>query len=166
MNRPDRINFPIWKDEEVWGSGSPSGITQFYNIASPDPRLRKFRQPDDLEELQIEDSVVSVPIESAEFFRDRERRGLVTPARTPSDILKRGPLYVSSDFSDSQLQSPHDFRRSDGTTVLRSRDQRESEFSKIILDMRATVTKLSETRVRMEKLVSTCMAAYYEGNLD
>lgn len=43
------------------------------------------------------------------WFAERERRGLVTPARTPSDLMRRGPLYdpdASSSSSSSWGSTP------------------------------------------------------------
>eukprot|EP00439_Symbiodinium_sp_Y106_P081038 s367_g19.t3 len=42
------------------------------------------------------------PRRADEFLADRQRRGLITPAKTPSDILKRGPLFDP----DSDGRSP------------------------------------------------------------
>merc|ERR1719265_770793 len=39
--------------------------------------------------------------EAEAYFHDRERRGLLTPAQSPSDFMRRGPLYDPDDSSSS-----------------------------------------------------------------
>jgi len=103
MQRQDRINFPEINTEEIWGTvnrveetySSPDRINAFREEAFSSPPDFYSRTPiliSPIPEIRREEDVRS----SSNYFRDREFQGLITPAKTPSDILLRGPLYESS----------------------------------------------------------------------
>lgn len=99
MQRPDRINFPQVASEVLWeeiSSDTPSSFDGSNPFTNPSENGKFFRT--------LHTPLISSP-RSAErisspqvpqYFRDREYNDLVTPARTPSDILRRGPLYDST----------------------------------------------------------------------
>lgn len=114
QNRTDRINFPPVVDEELWKDVSPS--SKPFTV----PELACV--PMSPKNVSHETPVIATPHADSpcvnddnedNYFKRRELQGLITPARTPSDILYRGPLYASSSEEDcgevSRPTSPGSF---------------------------------------------------------
>lgn len=100
QNRKDRIHFPAVVPEELWGSvamreamygDQPPELTEFGTPPRGSCKTPKLLTPEE-----------SLRNDGGEYFRLRERMGLVTPPRTPSDILRRGPLFESEDSDSSR----------------------------------------------------------------
>ena len=113
MQRVDRINFPQVTSEELWSydpddcsnssecDASPAGLPNESNFI---PRIGTPL----LVSPQRVDFTKSPEIPS--YLYEREKHGLVTPAQTPSDILRRGPLYESTlSEADTEPTSGHAF---------------------------------------------------------
>ena len=93
--RTDRIHFPPVDPEALW-----KNVPDAPSPSTPSRCGTKLRQGT-IEQVPI----LSTPLQGSpalsdsqgrNYFKSRELAGLVTPARTPSDILLRGPLYVDS----------------------------------------------------------------------
>ena len=106
-NRSDRIHFPTVDADELW-----SGVKVNSPLISPVDE----EKTEPLFEIACTPIISSTPFSSSEedgveYLKHREREGLVTPAKTPNDILFRGPLFVGgvsdaeSDVSD-EINSP------------------------------------------------------------
>ena len=101
QERADRINFPSIDSELLWG-----GVCE----GSVDPTPRGVvTKPDMISTPSLgspdKDNLTILEKSGGGYFQDREKRGIVTPAKTPSDILRRGPLYAESDGSDLDQHS-------------------------------------------------------------
>lgn len=106
QSRTDRIDFPPIDSEELW-----DGVAVNSFIMSPVPA--SFRDSDykfpKTPVISLTPNPSSVrKTGSGNYFRERERDGMVTPARTPSDILFRGPLYVNSSCEEDSNESLHE----------------------------------------------------------
>ena len=109
QNRADRIHFPqvdsesLWKDvctSEVLLSPGRSNVSRITVEASNVAHSPLIITPgmDSPHCIHQEEQGVA-------YFKERERNGIVTPAKTPSDILRRGPLYAESSASDTDILS-------------------------------------------------------------
>lgn len=101
QTRTDRINYPLIDSEALWQGEAPeSGLSTPESKDSLATRIEMTDTP--ILVTPGKENISESGPTNGIYFRDRERRGLVTPARTPSDILLRGPLYAgSSDEDDS-----------------------------------------------------------------
>ncbi len=106
QTRKDRIQFPAVISSELWGTDALResvygeeimDVPKFGTPPSGTCKTPHLVTPDDLVHRGAE-----------EYFKTRERLGLVSPPRTPSDILRRGPLFESddSDSSEDRRQVP------------------------------------------------------------
>jgi hypothetical protein len=95
-NRQDRINFPPVDSESLWTGISPvrDEVKKRVPQVSTELCTPDICSPRDLSPCDVNSQGVN-------FFKARELAGLITPARTPSDILYRGPLYQSSSDEES-----------------------------------------------------------------
>jgi hypothetical protein len=97
MHRPDRIDFPCITSDELWEmvsednwspNASPRSVSGERSARLPVHRI--FETPTMMSPERI---TLTSSSEMPNYFRYREENNLVTPAQTPSDILRRGPLY-------------------------------------------------------------------------
>lgn len=103
QSRIDRIDFPPIASEELW-----DGVASQSFLMSPVPA--SFRDSDykftKTPVISLTPNPSSVrKTGNGDYFRERERDGMVTPAHTPSDILFRGPLYVNSSCEEDSNES-------------------------------------------------------------
>jgi hypothetical protein len=114
MQRPDRINFPQVASEELWEQVSNDTLSPVDSLSEGFGHAAKHASfsPVINTPLLVSPQMVG-HISSPEFpqyFRYRECNDLVTPARTPSDILRRGPLYDSTmSEAETEPTSAHAF---------------------------------------------------------
>lgn len=100
MQRPDRIDFPRVTSDELWekvsegtNSSSCSPLNTLNEAISKRGSVDALCTP---MVMSPERLILASSSEIPNYFRYREENNLVTPARTPSDILRRGPLYEST----------------------------------------------------------------------
>lgn len=95
QNRSDRIHFPQVSSHELWEC-----VDVGYGTQTPERvRLHGFGMKSSREGInEVHESVDFMS--QSKYFEWRERAGIMTPAKTPSDILRRGPVFV--DESDSE----------------------------------------------------------------
>ena len=105
QSRTDRIHFPIVDPDILWSDvpDVPSPVTPESGSMRDENRIFD-RTP--ILSTPIQPSPALFDSQSRNYFKNRELAGLVTPARTPSDILFRGPLYAgSSECEDAESRS-------------------------------------------------------------
>mmetsp|Transcript_23783 Transcript_23783/g.44938 ORF Transcript_23783/g.44938 Transcript_23783/m.44938 type:complete len:433 (-) Transcript_23783:242-1540(-) len=119
FERADRVNFPTL-DESTWRTDpfcsplSPSDSINSVNALSPASKGWKGWTP-----ASDEPSCHRARRWTADkYLADRQRRGLITPAKTPSDVMKRGAL-----FDDSEGRSPFVSGISSGSLEMSSKSR-------------------------------------------
>ena len=111
QNRPNRIHFPEVNSNTLWLSGDQS-----QEIQTPGKLQRgvfPFAGNDISAEILVspiqESTRFMHPNTADKYFEWREEAGLLTPAKTPSDILRRGPVFLDETDVDETSQVDSDF---------------------------------------------------------
>lgn len=98
MQRPDRIDYPCITSDELWET-VPNETNSSGQWSVDDGHTRNSKYNGRLCTpvlMSPERGFLASSSEIPNYFRYREDNNLVTPAQTPSDILRRGPLYEST----------------------------------------------------------------------
>eukprot|EP00931_Biecheleriopsis_adriatica_P065072 TRINITY_DN39695_c0_g1_i1.p1 TRINITY_DN39695_c0_g1~~TRINITY_DN39695_c0_g1_i1.p1 ORF type:complete len:602 (-),score=69.45 TRINITY_DN39695_c0_g1_i1:17-1822(-) len=110
FDRSDRIAFPAftqatWDCPEDDSFGTPRSDTSYVSPLSRGQRRSGWTPgtADDLSWQTRTDERSGQPVDG--FFAERERRGLLTPAGTPSDVMQRGPLFDPDASGSSKFSS-------------------------------------------------------------
>ena len=99
QNRTDRIHFPVVDSVELW-DGVTTNISSLCSPIRESPRVFVPAVSGSPVFSTTPQQMSNNDPDAPMYFKDREREGLVTPAKTPSDILFRGPLFGSSSVDE------------------------------------------------------------------
>lgn len=103
--RNDRIHYPPIISEDLWkcpslpfsDNTSSNGISRFGAKGSGVAKsMEVMTSP-----VRGSSDRMHSSKSTTQYFEFRERAGIMTPAKTPSDILRRCPIYMSSTDSDA-----------------------------------------------------------------
>ena len=157
QNRSDRINFPEIDSESLWKGVTAESIPftpERLGYSDLSSVLSASRDDFAHTPVIVSPSTETQPDSESVYFHTRERLGLITPARTPSDILRRGPLYESSDeegrtisesasaSSPRKVKDQHEPIESFTRTQIKYHQERQKVIVKSIEDYQSKMTKL------------------------
>ena len=156
QNRLDRIKFPEVSSEDLWRdvvSVSPPRTPPRYSGTSSTDR---FERTPVIATTPLEETPLGSGGRSDNFLRIRKLTGLITPAATPSDILQRGPLYVSSSEEESNGSCGHESPKSADDGLQKRLDyhqERQRVIRQSISDFEAKMTELLDWHKGQERML-------------
>ena len=163
QSRPDRIDFPPVDPDELWKDVSPSQvIAPLVDLQSSHDSQKDSPKGTPIIATPHANSPVFGEGSGDNFFKARQLAGLITPARTPSDILYRGPLYASSSEEDccegSRLTSPGSSPRETNTELhnrLQYHRERQAAIKQTLSDFNSKMSNLIEWHKHQEQAISS-----------
>jgi len=107
FTRRDRIHFPAIS-QAMWECSphDPFGTPEVEDALSPGGLVGWTPASFEMSRLDPQSCSVEEGKGVDAYFADRERRGLLTPARSPSDLMRRGSLFDPNHSGSSQNSGP------------------------------------------------------------